>query len=35
VDRFEALVGRRVEHWGWGLSQYLTELRRAAPRART
>ena len=28
VDRYEALVGRRVEHWGWGLSQYLTDLRR-------
>ena len=34
VDRFEALVGRRVEHWGWGLSRYLTELRRA-PGGRT
>ena len=28
VDRFEALAGRRVEHWGWGLSEYLTGLRR-------
>jgi dTDP-4-dehydrorhamnose reductase len=27
VDRFEELVGRRVEHWGWGLSEYLTSLR--------
>jgi dTDP-4-dehydrorhamnose reductase len=28
VDRCEALLGRRVEHWGWGLSEYLTGLRR-------
>jgi len=27
VDRYESIVGRRVEHWGWGLSQYLTGLR--------
>ena len=27
VDRFEELVGRRVEHWGWGLSEFLTGLR--------
>jgi dTDP-4-dehydrorhamnose reductase len=27
VDRFEELVGRRVEHWGWGLSELLTGLR--------
>jgi dTDP-4-dehydrorhamnose reductase len=27
VDRCEALLGRRVEHWGWGLSEYLTGLR--------
>jgi dTDP-4-dehydrorhamnose reductase len=27
VDRFEGLVGRRVEHWGWGLSELLTDLR--------
>ena len=26
VDRFEELVGRRVEHWGWGLSEFLTGL---------
>ena len=29
VDRFEALVGRVVEHWGVGLSEYLTGLRRS------
>lgn len=28
VDRCEALLGRRVEHWGWGLSEFLTGLRR-------
>jgi dTDP-4-dehydrorhamnose reductase len=27
VDRCEAILGRRVEHWGWGLSAYLTGLR--------
>jgi dTDP-4-dehydrorhamnose reductase len=27
VDRFEERVGRRVEHWGWGLSEFLTGLR--------
>lgn len=28
VDRCEALLGRRVEDWGWGLSELLTGLRR-------
>jgi dTDP-4-dehydrorhamnose reductase len=28
VDRCEGLLGRRVEHWGWGLSEFLTGLRR-------
>jgi dTDP-4-dehydrorhamnose reductase len=28
VDRCEAILGRRVEHWGWGLSEFLTGLRR-------
>jgi len=27
VDRCERLLGRRVEHWGWGLSEFLTGLR--------
>jgi len=27
VDRCEAILGRRVEHWGWGLSELLTGLR--------
>lgn len=31
VDRCEALLGRRVEHWGWGLSEYLTGLRSGSP----
>ena len=29
VDRFESLVGRVVEPWGAGLSEYLTGLRRS------
>ncbi|HEV8629689.1 MAG TPA: dTDP-4-dehydrorhamnose reductase [Thermoanaerobaculia bacterium] len=29
VDRCEELLGRRVEHWGWGLSAHITGLRRA------
>jgi dTDP-4-dehydrorhamnose reductase len=33
VDRCERLLGRRVEHWGWGLSHYLTDLRRGRPEA--
>lgn len=28
VDRYERLVGRKVEPWGWGLAEYLAELRR-------
>jgi dTDP-4-dehydrorhamnose reductase len=28
VDRCEKLLGRRVEHWGWGLSELITGLRR-------
>jgi dTDP-4-dehydrorhamnose reductase len=28
VDRCEELLGRRVEHWGWGLSELITGLRR-------
>jgi dTDP-4-dehydrorhamnose reductase len=32
VSRAEALLGRPVEPWGWGLAEYLTELRRQARR---
>ena len=27
VDRCEEILGRRVEHWGWGLSELMTGLR--------
>jgi dTDP-4-dehydrorhamnose reductase len=29
VDRCESLLDRRVEHWGWGLSELLTARRSA------
>ena len=31
VSRFERVVGRRVEPWGWGLAEYLTDLRASTP----
>jgi dTDP-4-dehydrorhamnose reductase len=34
VDRFERWVGRRVEAWGWALTEYLETLRRASARPR-
>ena len=27
VGRFEAVAGRPVEPWEWGLAQYLTDLK--------
>lgn len=33
VERFEELVGRRVEPWGLGLVEYLADLRRGRNRA--